>query len=44
MDEECKDHKCECEGCGTYPLSHFEKCPRCFSEAFHKVIREKKDE
>ncbi len=35
MDEERISHVCECEGCGYYPLSHLEKCPKCNSEAYH---------
>lgn len=36
LNEECKKHICECENCGLYPLKHFEKCPKCGSESFHK--------
>lgn len=38
LNEDCQKHECECENCGNYPLKHFEKCPKCFSESFHKVI------
>jgi len=34
--EECRKHECECENCGYYKLKHFQRCPKCFSEAFHR--------
>lgn len=35
LTEECKKHECSCENCNFYPLKHFQKCPKCYSEAFH---------
>ena len=38
MEEEFKNHICECEDCGYKPLKHFEVCPKCNSQAFHRCI------
>lgn len=44
LTEECKKHVCECENCGHFPLKHFEKCPHCHSESFHRYPPIKKIE
>jgi len=32
--------KCLCEGCNNEKiLEHFERCPKCFSEAWHNATR-----
>lgn len=38
LDKERLKEICECV-CGYYPLKHFQRCPKCNSEAFHKVIK-----
>jgi len=30
--------KFKCENDGFYPLSNFEKCPRCGSVSYHEVV------
>ena len=39
-EEEIKQ-KCMCEDprCAHAPLKHFQKCPKCGSRAWHKIIK-----
>jgi len=30
---------CNCENCGYSKLKHFQRCPKCYSEAWHNVIK-----
>jgi len=43
LNEEEENKICECESCKYKPLKHFEKCPVCYSEAFHNGIKEIKN-
>jgi len=38
LSEEEQKHICKCEGCGFKPLKHFQRCPKCYSEAWHSII------
>ncbi len=46
LSEEVEKRICECEDetCKYYPLRHFQECPRCYSKAYHRTIKIKKEE